>query len=116
MWMCQCERTYAYIYIRSVRTCLWNLPDGTKTASVDEPMWMVMRHVCGPDGESGMRTRSTVLMWMNGQYDVVEVENKDVGHLGNSKVAASWIISFFEGRSADQSFKILNVVDLLLDF
>ena len=74
------------------------------------------RHVCGPDGESGTRTRSTVLMWMNGQYDVVEVENKDVGHLGNSKVAASWIISFFEGRSADQSFKILNVVDLLLDF
>ena len=48
-------------------------------------MWMVL---CG---ESGIRTRSTVLMWMDGQYDVVEVENKDVVHLGNSKVAASWI-------------------------
>ena len=59
---------------------------------------------------------NSTYMWMNGQHDVVEVENKDVGHLGNSKVAASWIISFFEGRSADQSFKILNVVDLLLDF
>ena len=56
---------------------------------------MVMRHVCGPDGESGIRTRSTVLMWMDGQYDVVEVENKDVVHLGNSKVAASWIQNFF---------------------
>ena len=52
-------------------------------------MWMVL---CG---ESGMRTRSTVLMWMDGQYDVVEVENKDVVHLGNSKVAASWIQNFF---------------------
>ena len=34
-------------------------------------------------------------MWMDGQYDVVEVENKDVVHLGNSKVAASWIQNFF---------------------
>ena len=52
-------------------------------------MWMVL---CG---ESGIRTRSTVLMWMDGQYDEVEVENKDVVHLGNSKVAASWIRNFF---------------------
>ena len=48
-------------------------------------MWMVL---CG---ESGIRTRSRVLMWMDGQCDEVEVENKDVVHLGNSKVAASWI-------------------------
>ena len=34
-------------------------------------------------------------MWMDGHYDVVEVENKDVVHLGNSKVAASWIQNFF---------------------
>ena len=34
-------------------------------------------------------------MWMDGQYDVVEVENKDVVHLGNSKVAASWTRIFF---------------------
>ena len=34
-------------------------------------------------------------VWMDGQYDVVEVENKDVVHLGNSKVAASWIQNFF---------------------
>ena len=60
---CRCVNVSVrtHIYIRSVRTCLWDLPDGTKTASVDEPMWMAMRHVCGPDGESGMRTRSTVL-------------------------------------------------------
>ena len=31
-------------------------------------MWMVL---CG---ESGIRTRSTVLMWMDGQYDEVEVK------------------------------------------
>ena len=53
-------------------------------------MWVVL---CG---ESGMRTRSTVLMWMDGQYDEVEVENKDVVHLGNSKVAASWIQNFLD--------------------
>ena len=34
-------------------------------------------------------------MWMDGQYDVVEVENKDVVHLGNLKVAASWTRIFF---------------------
>ena len=69
---------------------------------------------CG--GDSGIRTRSTVLMWMNGQYDVVEVENKDVVHLGNSKVAASWIFSIFADEIADQSFKILDMVDPLLIF
>ena len=53
-------------------------------------MWVVL---CG---ESGMRTRSTALVCgMGGQCDVVEVENKDVVHLGNSKVAASWIQNFF---------------------
>ena len=39
-------------------------------------------------------------MWMDGQYDVVEVENKDVVHLGNSKVAASWTRIFFDEHVA----------------
>ena len=48
------------------------------------------------DGECGMRTWSKVLMCvMDGQYDVVQGENKDVVHLGNSKVTASWIQNFF---------------------
>ena len=38
----------ASIYIRSVRTCLWNLPDGIETADVNEPTRVVVRHVGGP--------------------------------------------------------------------
>jgi hypothetical protein len=37
-----------HIYIRSVRTCLWNLPDGTGTADGNEPTRVVVRHVDGP--------------------------------------------------------------------
>jgi hypothetical protein len=44
-------------------------------------MWMVL---CG---ESGISTRSTVLMWMDGQYDEVEVEIR------------MWFISKFESGS-----------------
>jgi len=43
------------------------------------------------DGDS-MRCKCVC---MDGRYDVVKVENKDVAHLGNSKVAASWLQIFF---------------------
>jgi hypothetical protein len=37
---------------------------------------------------------------MDGQCDVVKVENKDVAHLGNSKVAASWLQIFLDEHVA----------------
>ena len=37
-----------HIYIRSVQTCLWNLPDETETADVVEPMRVLVCHVGGP--------------------------------------------------------------------